>query len=159
VCVCWCIKLNLTMGLKGKKRKFAQPCGRNSVLKKKRDRAHLAQRVEYYRNEPFQEKTQSYQVKTINNLKLVLKTIPVLTLTKPKLFSLGNNLRCKMHSKQKPVTGYRIIFTFNKHFDKGNDCVHEPVITKPHHRRRLFITFYIVNFLLFKNKNSTYLMK
>jgi len=38
-----------------------------------------------------------------------LKTIPVLTLTKPKLFSLGNNLRCKMHSKQKPVTGYRIV--------------------------------------------------
>jgi len=41
------------------------------------------------------------------------------------------------------------IFTFNKHFDKENDCVHEPVITKPHHWRRLFITFYIVNFLLF----------
>jgi len=52
-----------------------------------------------------------------------------------------------------------IIFTFNKHFDKENDCVHEPVITKPHHWCRLFITFYIVNFLLFKNKNSTYLMK
>jgi len=52
-----------------------------------------------------------------------------------------------------------IIFTFNKHFDKENDCVHEPVITKPNHWRRLFITFYIVNFLLFKNKNSTYLMK
>jgi len=51
------------------------------------------------------------------------------------------------------------IFTFNKHFDKENDCVHEPVIAKPHHWRRLFITFYIVNFLLFKNKNSTYLMK
>ena len=51
------------------------------------------------------------------------------------------------------------IFTFNKHFDKENDCVHEPVITQPHHWRRLFITFYIVNFLLFKNENSTYLMK
>ena len=51
------------------------------------------------------------------------------------------------------------IFTFNKHFDKENDCVHEPAITKPHHWRRLFITFYIVNFLLFKNKNSTYRMK
>jgi len=25
------------------------------------------------------------------------------------------------------------IFTFNKHFDKENDCVYEPVITKPHH--------------------------
>ena len=34
-----------------------------------------------------------------------------------------------------------IIFTFNKHFDKENDCVYEPVITKPHHWRRLFITF------------------
>ena len=44
-----------------------------------------------------------------------------------------------------------------KHFDKENDCVDEP--TKPHHWRRLFITFYIVNFLLFKNENSTYLMK
>jgi len=50
------------------------------------------------------------------------------------------------------------IFTFNKHFDKENDCVYETVITKPHHWRRLFITFYIVNFLLFKNENSTYLM-
>ena len=51
-------------------------------------------------------------------------------------------------------------FTFNKQFDKENDCVDEPVITKPHHWRRLFITFYIVNLLLFiKNKNSTYLMK
>ena len=52
-----------------------------------------------------------------------------------------------------------VIFTFNKYFDKENDCVYEPVITKPHHWRRLFITFYIVNFLLFKNENSTYLMK
>ena len=50
------------------------------------------------------------------------------------------------------VNGYTVIFTFNKHFDKENDCVHEPVITKPHHWRRLFITFYIVNFLLFKKK-------
>jgi len=48
-----------------------------------------------------------------------------------------------------------LIFTFNKHFDKGNGCVDEPVITKPHHWRRLFITFYIVNFLFFKNENST----
>jgi len=53
---------------------------------------------------------------------------------------------------------YFLIFTFNKHFDKENDCVYEPVITKPHHWRRLFITFYM-NFLLFKNENSTYLMK
>ena len=58
-------------------------------------------------------------------------------------------------------TGKTMIFTFKKHFDKENDCVHEPVITQPHHWdwRRLFITFYIVNFLLFKNENSTYLMK
>jgi len=56
-------------------------------------------------------------------------------------------------------SGYYSIFTFNKHFDKKNDCVNEPVFTKPHFWRRLFITFYIVNFLLFKNKNSTYLMK
>ena len=56
-------------------------------------------------------------------------------------------------------TGYFTIFTFNKHFDKENDCVHEPVITQPHHWRRLFITFYIMNFLLFINENSTYLMK
>ena len=48
-----------------------------------------------------------------------------------------------------------LIFTFNKPFDKENDCVYETVITKPHHWRRLFITFYIVNFLLFKNENST----
>jgi len=33
---------------------------------------------------------------------------------------------------------YLVIFTFNKHFDKENDCVHEPVITKPHHWRRFF---------------------
>ena len=46
---------------------------------------------------------------------------------------------------------FNYIFTFNKHFDKENDCVHAPVITKPHHWRRLFITFiYIVNFLLQK---------
>ena len=45
---------------------------------------------------------------------------------------------------------YSNIFTFNKNFDKENDCVYEPVITKPHHWRRLFITLYIVNFLLFK---------
>ena len=51
-----------------------------------------------------------------------------------------------------------IIFTFNKHFDKENFCVYEPVITKPHHWRSLCITFNIVNFLLFK-KISTYLMK
>jgi len=51
------------------------------------------------------------------------------------------------------------IFTFNKHFDKENDCVYEPVITKPHLWRRLFKTFYIVNFLLFKNETSTYLLK
>ena len=62
--------------------------------------------------------------------------------------------------KQESATvSYDLIFTFNKHFDKENDCVYEPVITKPHHWRRLFITFYIVNFLLFKNKNWTYLMK
>jgi len=44
---------------------------------------------------------------------------------------------------------FATIFTINKHFDKDNDCVHEPVITQPHHWhwRRLFITFYIVNFL------------
>ena len=50
------------------------------------------------------------------------------------------------------------IFTFNNHFDKENDCVYETVITKPHHWRRLFITFFIVNFLMFLNENSTYLM-
>ena len=50
------------------------------------------------------------------------------------------------------------IFTFNKHFDKENDCLYEPVITKPHHWRKLFITFYIVNFLLFKHENLTYLI-
>jgi len=46
-----------------------------------------------------------------------------------------------------------LIFTFNKHFDNENDCFDEPLITKPHHWCRLFITFYIVNFLLFKNEN------
>ena len=54
---------------------------------------------------------------------------------------------------------YIHIFTFNKHFDKENDCVFGPVITKPHHWRKLFITFYVVSFVLFKNKNLTYLMK
>ena len=44
------------------------------------------------------------------------------------------------------------IFTFNKHFDKEIDCVYEPVITKPHHWRRIFITFYIVNFFYLKTK-------
>ena len=44
------------------------------------------------------------------------------------------------------------IFTFNKHFDKENDCVYEPVNTKPHHWRRLFITFSIVNFLVLKKR-------
>ena len=48
------------------------------------------------------------------------------------------------------------IFTFKEHFDNENDCVYEPVITKPHHWRR---RFFIVNFLLFKTENSTYLMK
>jgi len=51
-------------------------------------------------------------------------------------------------------TLYMSIFTFNKHFDKEKDCVDEPVITKTHYWCRLFITFYIVNFKLFKNKNS-----
>jgi len=41
---------------------------------------------------------------------------------------------------------YNTIFTFNKHFDKENYCVDDPLITKPHHWRRLLITFYIVNF-------------
>ena len=63
-------------------------------------------------------------------------------------------MKCHTHVEYDIIT-----FTFNMHFDKENDCVHEPVITKPHNWRRLFITFYIVNFLLFKNENSTYLIK
>jgi len=43
-------------------------------------------------------------------------------------------------------------------FDNENDCVYEPVITKPHHWRRHFITLYIVDFLFKKNENLTYLM-
>jgi len=48
---------------------------------------------------------------------------------------------------------YNVIFTFNKHFDLENDCVLEPLKAMPHYWLRYFITFYIVNFLLFKNKN------
>ena len=61
--------------------------------------------------------------------------------------------------KNKSKSFFISIFTFNKHFDKENECVYEPVITKLHGRHRLFITVYIVNFLLFEKKNSTYLMK
>jgi len=44
------------------------------------------------------------------------------------------------------------IFTFNKHFNKENDCVQEPLKEMPNHWRSYFITFYIVNFLLLKTK-------
>jgi len=68
--------------------------------------------------------------------------------------------RNKTHQTDNIIIVFHIfIFTLNKHFDKENDCVDDPVITQPHHWRRLFITFYVVNFLLFKNENSTYLIK
>ena len=46
-----------------------------------------------------------------------------------------------------------IIFTFDMHFDKENDCVQYPLKEMPPHWRRYFITFYFVNSLLLKNKN------
>ena len=48
---------------------------------------------------------------------------------------------------------YIVIFIFNKHFNKENDCFDEPLKTMPHHWLRLYITFNVVNFLLFKNEN------
>jgi len=47
---------------------------------------------------------------------------------------------------------YSNIFTFNKHFDKEHDCVDEPLITKPYHWRRLFITFHSEFFIIQKRK-------
>ena len=37
------------------------------------------------------------------------------------------------------------------HFDKKNDCVQYHLKEVPQHRRRAFITFYFVNFLLLTN--------
>ena len=34
--------------------------------------------------------------------------------------------------------GIPVIFTFNMHFDKENDCVHTLISAMPHHRRRDF---------------------
>jgi len=50
---------------------------------------------------------------------------------------------------------YYLIFIFNKHFDKENDCVLEPLKAMHHHWRRHLKTLYTVNILLFKNKNLT----
>jgi len=79
----------------------------------------------------------------------------------PESYSFINNQCIGLHTSiyYEHVVAFGvvfIIFPFNKHFDKEND---EPVITKPHHWRRHFITLYIVKFVLFENENSTYLMK
>jgi len=66
-----------------------------------------------------------------------------------------------MNESPNSLTAYWTTNTINFHSTSIliRKSVFEPVITKPHHWRRLFITFDIVNFLLFKNENSTYLMK
>ena len=54
---------------------------------------------------------------------------------------------------------YIFMFTFDVPFDKGNDCVQYNLKEMPHHCRRDFITFYVVNFLLLTYKNLSLIMK